>query len=273
MKKLNFTLCALISFLIPYFSYAQINVGIESSPNFRDLGGIEVSDGYILKEGLMYRSGSFTNLSGSDAVKFKNTGLNTVIDFRSDFEIEREPDFIPEDMGINWIHAPIGSMDQSSMGEFMKVLMKDDFTAEDVDNLMIEANKGFVASIQDFKPLFDQALEEGNVILFHCSAGKDRTGLASSLFLSALGADWDTIIKDFLRSNEAVEKTDLSKLSMYGIPEERGKVLMGVKSTYLESAWEEIHKNYGSVDNLLEKEFGIGASEKERLRQLYLTRN
>lgn len=249
---------------------AQINVGITNSPNFRELGGIEIEEGKVIKEGLIFRSGSFSHLENADLIKFKATELNTIIDFRSDFEIEREPDFLPEDMEIQWIHAPIGSLDQEGMGKFMQVLTKKDFKPEDVDDLMIAANKGFVSSIQDFKPLFEQTMKENAIILFHCSAGKDRTGLASSLFLHALGADWDIIMEDFLRSNEAVEKTDLSKMSMYGIPEDRAKALMGVKATYLESAWAAIEEKYGTVDALLAKEFGIGPEEKVLLRNKYL---
>lgn len=270
MKKINYLLYSLSLILLSGSLSAQINVGIEASPNFRELGGIPINAEKIVKEGVIFRSGSFSNLEDLDAQKFKGTGLNTIIDFRSDFEIEREPDFIPENMEINWIHAPIGSLDRSGMGKFMQVLTKEDFKPEDVDQLMIEANKGFVSSIQDFRPLFDYAQKENSVVLFHCSAGKDRTGLASSLFLHALGADWDTILEDFLRSNEAVEKTDLSKMSMYGIPEDRAKALMGVKAEYLESAWKAIEEKYGSVDSLLEKEFGLGPEEKEYLISKYL---
>ncbi|WP_238542177.1 tyrosine-protein phosphatase [Cecembia lonarensis] len=270
MKIIKALLKALLLVFIAGNLQAQINIGITASPNFRELGGIEINDGKTIREGLIFRSGSFSNLSDLDAQKLKATGLNTIIDFRSDFEIEREPDFIPESMSVNWIHAPIGSLDQSGMGKFMQVLTKEDFQQEDVDQLMIEANLGFVEYIQDFKPLFDLIQEEDAVVLFHCSAGKDRTGLASALFLHALGADWDTIMEDFLRSNEAVEKTDLSKMAMYGIPEDRAKALMGVKAVYLESAWSAIEEKYGSADALLAQEFGIGQEEKEFLRSKYL---
>lgn len=249
---------------------AQKNLGLEGSPNFRELGGLKSKSGDVIKEGLLYRSGSFSNLNEKDQTILKSTGINTVIDFRSDFEIEKEPDFYPEGMAVTWINAPIGSLDQKGMMQFMQVLTKPDVTPEDIDNLMIQANEGFVNSIADFKPFFDQVQKSESVVLFHCSAGKDRTGLASSLLLHALGFDWETIMQDFLTSNDAVDKMDISKMKMYGIPEQSAAQLMGVKASYLESSWKSIESKFGSVDNLLVEIFGIGEKEKELLKQKYL---
>ncbi|WP_200976315.1 tyrosine-protein phosphatase [Echinicola sp. 20G] len=261
------------AFLISSFTaFAQQNLGLKSSPNFRELGGIEVQDGEIVKDHLIYRSGSFAHLPEEDKTKLEETKIQTIIDFRSDFEIENEPDDIPASLNASWIHTPIGSLDPKAMGKFMKVMTSESFSNEMVDALMIDANKGFVESIQDFKPLFDNLLNTNQAVLFHCSAGKDRTGFASSLILYSLGADWETIMADYLRSNEAVGKTDKSKLEMYGIPKERADYLMGVKPEYLQAAWDAVESKYGSVDVMLEKELGIGKKEKKALRKKYLVK-
>ncbi|GGF37457.1 tyrosine-protein phosphatase [Echinicola rosea] len=252
---------------------AQKNLGLEASPNFRELGGIETKDGKTVKDHMIYRSGSFTALPEGDKEKLAETGITTVIDFRSDYEIEREPDDIPASLNAEWINSSIGNIDPKSMQQFMKVLTGPSFSTDQVDSLMIAANKGFVDNITDFKPLFDHLMEKDEVVLFHCSAGKDRTGFASSLLLHALGADWDTIMADYLRSNEAVGKVDKSKLEMYGIPKERAEYMMGVKAPYLEAAWEGIREKYGDVDTMLEEELGIGKKEKKQLRKKYLSKN
>jgi protein-tyrosine phosphatase len=92
------------------------------------------------------------------------------------------------------------------------------------------------------------------------------------LILHILGADWDTILADFLRSNEARDKMDTSKLEMFGIPADRAKLLGGVEAEYLQAAWAEIEQKYGSVDTMLEEVFGIGKKEKKALRKKYLER-
>lgn len=249
---------------------AQKNLGLETSPNFRELGGLSIGSDFQIKEGMIFRSGSFSHLPEADKEKLAQTEINKVVDFRSEFEIEREPDDIPASLGAEYVPCPIGEMDQKAMGQFMEVLTRDDFSTESLDALMVEANRGFVENISDYSPFFENLQNPDAVVLFHCSAGKDRTGLASSLLLHALGADWDTIMEDYLRSNDAVAKLDENKLAMYGIPNDRAQYLMGVQPQYLEAAWEGIKKEYGSVDAMLEKEFGIGDKEKEALRTKYL---
>jgi protein-tyrosine phosphatase len=250
--------------------FAQSNVGMQGSPNFRELGGLINKEGRSLKEGMLYRSGSFADLKGEDVTLLRQTGINTIVDFRSDSEIAREPDFIPEGMQVNYLNAPIGSLDQKGMGKFMQVLTKPDFKEADVEQLMIEANLGFVDYIADFKPLFDQVQAPETVVLFHCTAGKDRTGLASSLLLHILDFDRATIFEDFMLSNAAVSKLDLSKMTAYGIPQDRAGLLMGVKESYLEAAWTAIETKYGSVDAMLQQVFGIDQKVKSSLKAKYL---
>lgn len=267
MKKIIVVTLLLLS---AGFVEAQKNLGIQGSPNFRELGGLETKNGQVFKEGMLFRSGSFPNLNEHDQAILSTTGINSVIDFRSAFEIENEPDFFPNEMNVNWINAPIGSLDQKGMSQFREVLSNPDFKSEDLDNLMIQANRGFVDHIEDFKPFFVEIQKPETIVLFHCSAGKDRTGFASSLLLHALGYDWEEILADFLTSNDAVLKADLSKMKMYGFPEDRAAQLMGVKASYLESSWKAVNEKYGSIDNMLEMVFGIGESEKELLRKKYL---
>jgi len=267
-KIIVFSVLILVSFSVQ----AQKNLGLEASPNFRELGGLSINDKYQIKEGVLYRSGSFSHLGEQDVEIFESTGINRVVDFRSPFEIESEPDQIPPSLNAEYVPCQIGSINPNAMSGFMKILSKRDFQRSQVDSLMIMANRGFIESISDYTPLFETIQEKESVVLFHCSAGKDRTGLASSLILHILGADWDTILADFLRSNEARDKMDTSKLEMFGIPADRAKLLGGVEAEYLQAAWAEIEQKYGSVDTMLEEVFGIGKKEKKALRKKYLER-
>ncbi|MFL9829990.1 tyrosine-protein phosphatase [Flavobacterium sp. ST-87] len=248
---------------------AQQKVFFQDSPNFRNFSEIVNAEGKKIKTNI-YRSGSFSNLNEDEKKQFKNLHITTIVDFRNDFEITREPDYVPAESHIEVKNAPIGDIGSKSMQGFMKALAKPDFGAQQADSLMVDANKSFVANIADFKPFFESLKDDKSVVLFHCSAGKDRTGFAASMFLHILDVPKDEIMNDYLKSNEAVQYVDDKKLAMYGIPAEKMKLLMGVKASYLEAAWNDVAAKYGSVDNMLLKEFGIDASTKQLIKNKYL---
>jgi len=166
----------------------------------------------------------------------------------------------------------IGSINEKQMGGFMKVLLAPKYSETVLDSLMISASNGFTNHIKDFKPFFDEIAKDKSVVLFHCTAGKDRTGLASALFLHILDVSDEEIMKDYLRSNEAIAKTDLDKYKTYGISEERMALLMGVKAPYLEVSWNNIIKKYGSIDKMLATEFGITENVKNEIKKKYLVK-
>jgi protein-tyrosine phosphatase len=253
-------------------SFAQKSMDIVNSPNFRSLSGIQNKEGKKIKEGIIYRSGNFSNLNDSDAAKVSAMNLTTIVDFRNDGEIQKDPDFVVEGQKIETKRAKIGSINDKEMAGFMKVLMSPKFSETVLDSLMIAASNGFTSSISDFKPFFDEVSKKETVVLFHCSAGKDRTGLASALFLHILDVSEEEIMKDYLRSNEAISKTNLSKYKAYGIPEERMATLMGVKPIYLETSWNNIIKKYGSIDAMLLSEFGIDIKIKNKIKKKYLVK-
>lgn len=264
LKATILSLCLAIS------GFAQKSMNIENSPNFRTLSGIENKEGKKIKDGIIYRSGSFSKLSDGDITRFEAMNINTIVDFRTDSEIQKDPDFIPTGQQIVTKRALIGSINDKEMGGFMKVLMAPTFSEAALDSLMISASDGFTNHIQDFKPFFDEIAKKESVVLFHCTAGKDRTGLASALLLHILDVSDEEIMKDYLRSNEAVAKTDLAKYKAYGIPEERMAMLMGVKAPYLEASWNNIIKKYGSIDQMLLTEFGITKKVKKEIQKKYL---
>lgn len=258
--------------LLTFNCLAQKNLNIQDSPNFRSLSGLTNKENKKIKEDIVYRSGSFSNLSGNDAEIFKSLGINTIVDFRTDFEIKKDPDFIPEGKDITIKRAKIGALDSLSMTKMMAALTNPKLGSKQIDSLMIDANIKMAQNIVDFKPFFDEVKNEDAIVLFHCSAGKDRTGIASSLLLYILDFSYDEIMKDYLRSNEAVSKINTEKYKQYGIPEDKIKSLMGVKQEYLEAAWNTFKTKYGSVDNMLLKEFNIDKNTKKKIQNKYLSR-
>lgn len=248
---------------------AQEKVLFQDSPNFRTFMGVVNTEGKKIKENI-YRSGSFSNLNEQEKATFKTLHINTIVDFRNDLEIAKEPDYVPVESNIKVKNAPIGDIGSKGMQGFMKAMAKPDFGSQQADSLMIEANKGFVNNISDFKPFFESLKDKDAVVLFHCTAGKDRTGFAASMFLHILDVPKETIMNDYLKSNEAVKFIDDKKLAMYGIPAEKMKLLMGVKASYLDAAWNAVTSKYGSIDNMLLQEFGVDAATKQLIKNKYL---
>ncbi|MBD0723702.1 hypothetical protein B6A10_00755 [Flavobacterium sp. L1I52] len=268
MKK-NLFCMSLFALVSGFQMNAQQKLLFQDSPNFRTFSGVVNAEGKKIKP-VIYRSGSFSNLNEEEKKAFRDLHINTIVDFRNDYEIAREPDYVPAENHITVKNAPIGNVGVKSMQGFMKAMAKPDFGEKQADSLMIEANKTFVANITDFKPFFESLKEDKSVVLFHCSAGKDRTGFAASMFLHILDVPREEIFNDYLKSNEAIQYIDEQKLAGYGIPTDKMKLLMGVKASYLNAAWNEVEAKYGSVDNMLLKEFGIDAQAKQLIKDKYL---
>ena len=257
---------------------------LEGGRNFRDLGGYKTSDGKTVKWGKLYRSGVLTNLTEADYHYLENRDIATVVDFRSTEERASEP--------TNWRAGEVDhltwnyEMMADWEAEFGKVLRTPGFTRQDLVGLM---DRGYVGLVQQqtphYKAMFERLIESDDALLFHCSAGKDRTGIGAALILTALGVDRDTIEQDYLLTNEVIKNTkhDLMELpedatdkqkQMYAffaqLPPEVRDVLAGVEASWLESAFAEMEREYGSVDGYIQQALDVDAQELALLKARYL---
>ena len=132
--------------------------------------------------------------------------------------------------------------------------------------------------IKGYKKFFDILLNKPDnaAVLFHCTQGKDRTGVAAILLLSALGADRKTVIEDYLMTNEACKplldsiRNDLEKANM---PKEVLDLAMFIESvdiSFIEPIFDVIDKEFGSVNGYLQTAIGLKAADIKRLREIYL---
>ncbi len=239
-------------------------VAIEGQPNFRDLGGFVNKDGKSVKWGILFRAGELSRITENDKMLLQGMGLHMVIDFRYDEEINENPDILPG--GIEYLNIPVdeGSYSRAQMTQW---LISNDSAA--FDTLLIHANKAFVNDAQPKFSEFMSKLNEGKKIVFHCTAGKDRTGFATALILSALDVDRQTIIEDYLSSNyynrEMIQKT-IDYVNSMGLNGEILLPVLIVKESYLEEAFHIIDNKYGGMDNYL----NLLGVDKEKLKSLYL---
>lgn len=237
---------------------------IESAYNFRDLGGYQSQDGKHVKWRTFLRSGDFARLSAKDRLFLESIPVKSVVDFRALSELERQKDVVLQNSTYYSLPVDSGNL----VPQFME-LMNDKVTPSDVlYNKGIDLMKSmYLDIINELHPVyrkFFELLQNSQVpVLFHCTAGKDRTGIASALILSALGIDRKTITEDYLLTNQCL-------VGKYGNLEQYGRLVdffEKVNHEYLDTAFSEIDKNYGGIDSYLKNELNV---DVDHFKHLYL---
>ena len=109
--------------------------------------------------------------------------------------------------------------------------------------------------------------------LFHCTTGKDRTGWAAAALLTLLDVPKETVMEDYLRSNDYIlplYKKGIDAFVAGGGEQSIPQAILGVKAEYLEAAFDEMQTKYGAIENYFFEALGIDASTQKALRDLYL---
>lgn len=231
--------------------------------NFRDLGGYRTTDGrYVKWGGKIFRSDDLHNLTDEDLNYLSSIPLVSIVDFRSDDEREAAPDKNPESVKENYKYA-------ISPGNLMGAIKADlqNITEMKADTLMMGMNELLVsdpACIDQYRKFFELLQDDKNVpLMFHCSAGKDRTGMGAALILFSLGVDEQTIINDYLLSNKYLA----NKYAAYKAAYPALSSLFEVKPQFLQAGIDKIRKDHGSVDNYLTKVLNVDIT---KMRDKYL---
>jgi len=252
-------------------------IPMENASNFRDLGGIPTTDGRVVKWGKIYRSGKLSKLSKKDLNYFNTLGINTIVDFRDDTEVVKDKTRFPTNREVNRIRTPIGDRSGNMQAELRKQIKsanQDDFDSE---KFVADVMRQFIDSFAyQYQPFLEIVAESKNApVLYHCSAGKDRTGLGTALILGMLGVEKDVIFGDFMMSNyyrnKDINKT-LRKTSL--IAKQRiTQPLVEVKESYIITAFDAIDKKYGSMEAFFKNEYGFDDGKIEAFRNEFLMYN
>lgn len=236
-------------------------------PNFRDLGGIPTAGGKRVISGLLYRSGDLSSLSLDELSILDTIGIKTIVDFRSHREAEHRPDLLWQCLTTRYHFAIYdGARDRAERYLLEENLAGMENVLETDYRRMVRDN---VPEFRQFMQLLASPLPLP--LLFHCAAGKDRTGLASLFLLAALGVTMEVIRQDYMESNQylhdAVERI-LSQVKAEGKNGELLRPLLEVREAYLDAALDEIALQFGSLDAYLAKEL---LADIAGLRTKYLT--
>ena len=255
-------------------------IALQSLPNTRDLGALVTEDGRHILPKRLLRSGTLYHVSLVDQdILQEEYRLKTVIDLRSYAERREKPDTVME--GVKYHHIPI--VDEETVGlehraTMLDVLMNfnpssDDFMEKHYANLVHDK-----FSVNQYAKFMDVLLHhEDGAVLWHCSAGKDRAGVATVFLLCALGVSKEVIKEDFMKTNLYMEDELLhmirlleSKTIVDPKVMDNVRMMFKVKESYLDSLFDTIEKDYGSVDRFLRKALCLTPKTIEALKNKYL---
>jgi protein-tyrosine phosphatase len=240
--------------------------------NFRDFGGEVVSDGRMIRKGVLYRSGIWQKLNKSDVSIIQSLNIQHVVDFRSIEEQERTPSLLPGKEKIS-MPCAIDGITRQRLRPLMFKRHADELIIDVIDGVYTEM-VGMMA--EPMGRLINLILTPGALpIIVHCRAGKDRTGFAAAMIQWFLGLDRESIIKESLKSNEflmpKISKT-LKRVRLFTIglfPKGNMQAAFEVKERYIVTAMDKVDKDFGGVVNYLMSS-GITSGQLEELKALLL---
>lgn len=238
---------------------------LQGASNFRDLGGYAGADGRRVLRGRVFRSDHLAYLTPDDLVALRALRLTHSIDFRGVTESAAFPYLIP---GVTNLAFSI----EPTVVQRLRVLLAlgQIPSTEETIELMRETYRSFV---HDHGPTFAcflrHLLSYPTPVVFHCTAGKDRTGFAAALLLSVLGVDRDTIMQDYLLTNRLYRRTPLAEGSG---PAHIMEVVWQVQPAFLQAAFDVIDRDYGGVSAYLAGPVRLQTHELEQLRHALLER-
>lgn len=255
---------------------------LKGTPNFRDLGGYETTDGHFVRWGEIYRSGVLSYLTSADLTYLRQLNVRVVCDFRTQQENATAPEKWIDDSTTQRINLPIGTDSKKDVTTSLEAFLATHPTQAQMKDWLTRIYGGFAfSSAPEYAQLFTE-LKEGNIpLVYHCTAGKDRTGVFSALLLLTLGVPEQTVLADYaltdryLLSRKAQAETNrkvtanLNK-TLANITPEQKKVLMVADPEYLRSTLRSIDSKYGSFDNYRRQALGVSDSDVATLRSRLL---
>lgn len=233
---------------------------LSEAVNFRDIGGHETSDYRTVKRGLVYRSDHLSRLTEKDQQLLQCLRFKIVIDLRTVREQQNAPDLLPPDGSIRLQSMPVqvNNFDPATVMYRLK-------TGDDAWLSMDFFIKLYQSYLDDFGPVWGKVLNlaassHNLPLVFHCTGGKDRTGICAALLLKALGVPDASIIADHDLSN--VYNTErlqpiYAKFAAIGIGAERIAPYLQAPIEPLTGMFDHLKKKYGTIEDYLLTKAGL----------------
>jgi len=245
-------------------------ISIESVSNFRD-----VSIGSKMKKNLLFRCAKLSTLNDRDICVLENLNPHAIIDFRDPKEIKKAPDNLSAKLLKKYINLPISASTLSRMAAQKEI---DGDSVESYEKVMEDSYRMYINNHKVVWTKFFEILLKSNKlpIIFHCSAGKDRTGIASFMIQSIFKNPMDLIFENYLISNDlltikaatAEQSTNSSNQDSL-VTKNMLSTLGKVQQSYLNAAIDEIDKKYSSLENYFISQLGLKVNDIQKLEQIF----
>ncbi|MEU6862741.1 tyrosine-protein phosphatase [Streptomyces sp. NPDC046876] len=237
-------------------------IRLEGAVNFRDAGGYRTAGGQWVKMGEVYRSDALNKLTENDLAKLRRLRVRNVFDLRMESERTKDPDKVPAGAAYTVADVFAGSGAFATMPR----------TPEEATKAMVDAEKAMVSG-EGGKAAYAgvfQGMERDRdrAVLFHCTAGKDRTGWGAAALLTALGVPKETVMADYLASNDYRRAANDAVLAH--LPAQQGAVykpMLDVRPEYLNSGYEEVKARYGTFDRYLNDALAVSPRDLTQLKK------
>lgn len=241
---------------------------LQRGSNFRDVGGYAAAGGKHVRWGMIYRAAAQPVLTRSDFRYLQALHLKSDVDLRSMDEREYSPDLIPANTGSAYLAV--------------------DYKDEPDTPSYADAPFFFKPQLSE---IFAALLKDEGPLVVHCTAGQDRTGIVTAIVLAALGVHREEILRDYFlsvkyrRPENEIQRLDFARFPgnafaayLSKMSDEEFAAAMTEKpylydengEPYLQESFEKIEKQWGSIDNFLQKELSFGKVDVQKLRSIYL---
>lgn len=240
---------------------AERRIPFEAVTNFRDLGGYRTGSGRRIRWGRVFRSDALHGMTEGDIALYDDLGLTAVYDLRGEVEVAEQPDPMPS-RHLPMLSRPAGD---SFAGSF------DGATGEDGERLLAGLYIGQIDhSATTIGELFSALTEPGGLpAVFHCHAGKDRTGLVAALLLEALGVERDAILDDYELTARyrlrAQQDQTFERMIKLGLAPEAAAGVLTAPRWAMRSALEHLDREYGNIERYLTGPAAMELSDLKRL--------
>ncbi len=242
--------------------------------NLRDVGGQATTDGRRVRTGVLFRSGQLGHATDGDALGA--LGLSVVFDLRGADEIETAPDVVPPEVEV--VHLDVLADSQERIATHLNDLLTQPQLVEEslrsgaIEDHYRSTYRNLVlldSARRSYASLFRRLAEMEQPALFHCTAGKDRTGWAAAALLTLLGVDDPTVTADYLRSTAPVLESFRAVLEQFahvgGDPAALVPVF-AVTEGYLQASRDAVTEEFGDVEGWFRDGLGLPAEVPGQLR-------
>jgi protein-tyrosine phosphatase len=240
-------------------------IGLEGAVNLRDIGGYPATRGRRVRWRRVFRSDSLSKLTDDDHARLAALGVHTLVDFRLASERQELPNRLAPSSGITSVE--IGFMAEGVL-EMLRGVSHGTVTRAEIEATFVDQYRRFVTDHQaEFARALALALDERNLpLLLHCTSGKDRTGFAISALLLALGTPQESVLEDYALTNSYMR--DISQFFSASTPPELLHSVMTARTNYLQAAFEQMQRSFGSVDAYLARGLDLDDGKRARLVEL-----